>query len=133
VCKAYQTFTAVYCGVPADKDTWTKEGSFNLSCFPSSRPNIGYLIIAVHQGVRQDGCEPKAGLLAHMKFECWKSIAEALLMGLGVRAESITTTVAERTGKELLALLRSSECRVEAYLLSLMLSPEVRASSSCLQ
>jgi hypothetical protein len=114
------------------KDTWAREGSFSLSCFPSSRPSIGYLIIAVHQGVRQDGCEPKAGFLARLKFESCKSIAEALLLGLGVRASDITTAVVDRTGKELLAQLRSGECRIEAYLLSLLLPPEVCALSSCL-
>jgi hypothetical protein len=71
VCRAYQTFSAEYYELPADKDTTAKEGSFNLSCF-TSRPNVGYLIIAVYQGVREDGCVLKAGFLEDVKVSSWR-------------------------------------------------------------
>jgi hypothetical protein len=53
-------------------------------------------------------------------------IANTLLIGLGVETDKITPSAREETGRELLALLASSsESRLEAYLLSLLLLPKV--------
>jgi hypothetical protein len=125
VCRAYQKFSAEYYEMPAEKDSTAKEGSFRLSCF-ISRPNVGYLIIAVYQGVREDGCALKAGFLEDVRVSSWKTIANTLFIGLGVEADKITPSAMEKTGRELLALLASSsESRLEAYLLSLLLPPKV--------
>jgi hypothetical protein len=132
VCKEYKKFCLNQVGGQSlNVEDWdAKSGSFSLKCF-KDRPNTGYLIISAYQGLLEASCAEKlrAGFASRIEREIWHSIAESLLYGLGLKAEVVKEPVVKQTAKELRCLLLEGDSYLEAYLLSLLQSANVKTTA----